>query len=197
MKRLFAFAAAVITALMLTACAVPTKNETTRKNELGKAFSASAHIIIGKLDAQGDIQRFGDGMWSIEFSSPNTLSGVKLSFSEGETEASYKGLEFSVPQSALPVKSMMLNLIAAVDSNARLEELRGEENGDILEISGSLDGGDYVLSVDKDGRLCGFAMPNNELTMTFTDMEVSEPSFPGTSAPEDDTAASTECVAEN
>ena len=185
MKRLFAFVLTIMTAAVLAACSMPAASETTRSNSLSSAFTANAHITLGKLTAEGEIQRFGDGMWAIEFSSPNTLSGVKLSFSEGETTASYKGLEFSVPQSALPVRAMTLNLIAAVDSNARLEELRGEENGDALDIRGTLDGGDYVLSVDKEGHLCGFSMPNNELTMTFTELTVTDSSFrSGEEAPE-------------
>lgn len=111
-------------------------------------------------------------MWDIEFTSPNSLSGVKLSFSEGNVTAEYKGLNFSVPQSALPVKSMMLNLIKAVDENAKLDELKGEEDGDLLRISGSLEGGDYTLTVDKNGAPSKFEMPNNQLTITFTGVTV-------------------------
>ena len=132
-------------------------------------------------------------MWDIEFTSPNSLSGVKLSFSEGNVTAEYKGLNFSVPQSALPVKSMMLNLIKAVDENAKLDELKGEEDGDLLRISGSLEGGDYTLTVDKNGAPSKFEMPNNQLTITFTGVTVMG-EVPETSetAPVEETTAPTE-----
>ena len=132
-------------------------------------------------------------MWDIEFTSPNSLSGVKLSFSEGNVTAEYKGLNFSVPQSALPVKSMMLNLIKAVDENAKLDELNGEEDGDLLRISGSLEGGDYTLTVDKNGAPSKFEMPNNQLTITFTGVTVMG-EVPETSetAPVEETTAPTE-----
>ena len=68
----------------------------------------------------------------------------------------------------------MLNLIMAVDDNAKLEELSGEDSDGMLKVSGSLDGGDYTLTVDKDGLLSGFDMPNNKLTMKFTDMKTAE-----------------------
>ena len=126
-------------------------------------------ISLDRLQAEGTLRRFGDGLWEAEFDTPNTLSGVKLSFSEGNVTASYKGLSFSVPQSALPVKAMMLNLIEAVDENARLEELKGEEKDDTLEISGKLEGGDYVLIVDKEGKLIGFEMSNNKLVITLSE----------------------------
>ena len=135
----------------------------------------------------------GEGVWEIEFSQPNTLSGVKLEFSEVNVLASYKGLSFSVPQSAVPVKAMMLNLIKAVEDNAKLAELSGEESNGMLKISGSLDGGDYTLTVDKDGLLSGFEMPNNKLTMKFSEMKTAEITIEQ-SASETSTETATEAV---
>lgn len=185
MKRLISFAVMILTAVVMVACSSPIKSETSRKNGLNCAFESSVNITIDKLNAEGIMKRFGDGMWDVEFSSPNTLSGVKLVFDSGNVSASYKGLDFSVPQSALPVKAMMLNLIEAVDTNARLEELKGTENDNVLEVSGSLEGGDYIISVGKDGKLISFDMENNKLKIIFSDMkEIS-------SAPEQETTTTT------
>lgn len=175
MKRLVTLLACMIMGIcLITSCSVPLKNSASRKNGLNCAFEADVSVTLDKLQAEGTLHRFGDAMWDIEFTAPNTLSGVKLSFSEGNTEASYKGLSFSVPQSALPVKAMMLNLIEAVDDNARLAELKGEEKDDTLEVSGKLEGGDYIITVDKDGRLLSFEMPNNKLKMLFAELNVTE-----------------------
>ena len=175
MKRIFTFIITFAAAVCLTACAV-TKGggSISRKNCLGLPFSAQVSITIDRLEAEGQLVRYGEGVWEIEFSEPNTLSGVKLEFSEGNVMASYKGLSFSVPQSAVPVKAMMLNLMSAVDSSAAAEELSGEEKDGDLAISGSLDGGDYTLTVDKDGMLSSFEMPNNKLTIRFTEVKTSE-----------------------
>lgn len=186
MKRIFTFVLTMAMMLCLAACAVPTGNDTSRKNGLGCAFSSAVDIVIDRLEASGEIKRYGEGVWEIEFSEPNTLSGVKLEFSEGNVLASYKGLSFSVPQSAVPVKAMMLNLIKAVEDNAQLAELSGEESDGLLKISGSLDGGDYTLTVDKDGLLSGFDMPNNKLTMKFSELKTAEITA------EQETAAETE-----
>lgn len=175
MKRLLAFAVTVITAFVLVSCSAPLKNEISRKNGLDCSFQAMADITIDKLNANGILKRFGDGMWDIEFETPNTLSGVRLEFDGGNVRASYKGLDFSVPQSALPVKSMMLNLIEAVDTNARLETLKGTEDGDKLNVNGTLEGGDYVLCVTKDGRISSFEMENNKLKILFSDIVEIQP----------------------
>lgn len=174
MKRVFTFAIVITLMFCLTACNVPKMSKSSRRNGLGAAFSATADITIDRLTAKGAVKRYGEGVWEIEFSEPNTLSGVKLEFSEGSVVASYKGLSFSVPQSALPVKAMMLNLMKAVDDSAKLEELSGEESDGCLKISGSLDGGDYTMTVDENGNLSGFEMPNNKLIMKFTEMKVAE-----------------------
>lgn len=170
MKRFFAFTLTILTVLCLASCSVPAKNRSSRKNGLNEAFSASVTIVLDKLNAEGTVKRFGDGMWEIEFDSPNTLSGVVLKFSEGNIEASYKGLSFSVPQTAYPVKAAMLNLMDAVDSNARLSELKGEEKDDALVVNGKLKAGEYVLTVDKNGQLSGFSMDSFKLDMRFSDV---------------------------
>ncbi len=170
MRKLFTSVFAVIMVMVLTACAVPAKDTAERRNGLNCAFSAEVSIELDKLNADGRVRRCGDGEWEIEFDTPNTLSGVMLTFSEGNVTASYKGLSFSVPRTALPVKAMMLNLIEAVDSSARLERLSGELKDGMMQVSGSLEGGDYILTVDSEGQLRGFEMPNNLLKMTFTEV---------------------------
>ena len=174
MKRIFTFVLTAAAVISMTACSLSERISASRRNGLGMGFSAEASIVIDRLEAEGTVKRFGEGAWEIEFSAPNTLSGVKLEFSEGNVLASYKGLSFSVPQSAIPVKAMMLNLIKAVEDNAKAEELTGEESDGLLKVKGSLDGGDYMLTVDENGLLNAFEMPNNKLTMRFTDMKTAD-----------------------
>lgn len=174
MKRLFSSVFILFAAFCLTACSVPVSGSSSRENKLGCAFTSAATITLDKLNAEGTISRLGDGEWEAEFDSPNTLSGVKLTFSEGNVGASYKGLEFSVPKSALPVKAMLLQLIEAVDTNAHNEELKGSENEGMFEVSGSLEGGDYTLKIDENGNISSFEMPNNLLYISFSDVRASE-----------------------
>ena len=46
--------------------------------------------------------------------------------------------------------------------------------GIALKLVAALDGGDYTMTVDENGTLSGFEMPNNKLTMKFTEMKVAE-----------------------
>ncbi len=173
MKRLLASVLASISIISAVSCSSPMKSESNRENNLNSPFTAKMSVSLDKMNADGTITRNSDSSWVAEFDSPNTLSGVKLTFEENIVKASYKGLDFSVPKSALPVKAMLTNLIDAVDSLAAEEQLSGSESEGLLNISGSLEGGEYTLSVDKNGYIHTFEMPNNLLKIAFSEVYAS------------------------
>lgn len=194
MKKLLASVLVCICVFFMTACSTPMKSSTKRQNNLNSTFTAKMNVSLDKLNAEGTITRLGDGRWEAEFESPNTLSGVKLVFEENTVKASYKGLDFSVPKSAIPVKAMLLNLIEAVDTSAHETELTGEEKEGLFCMEGSLEGGEYSLSLDSSGNIHTFEMPNNLLKIAFS--EVSASGAPISPAVSETTACTTETTAE-
>lgn len=194
MKKLLASVLVCMCVFFMTACSTPMKSSTKRQNNLNSTFTAKMNVSLDKLNAEGTITRMGDGRWEAEFESPNTLSGVKLVFEENTVKASYKGLDFSVPKSALPVKAMLSNLIEAVDASARETELTGEEKEGLFCMEGSLEGGEYSLALDSNGNIHTFEMPNNLLKIAFS--EVSASGTPVSPAVSETTACTTETTAE-
>lgn len=194
MKKLITFALSSAMILSFTGCKGMTSESGSAENRLDTAFQTQTEITLDEMNASGTLCRFGEGLWEIEFNSPNTLSGVKLEFADGTSTASYKGLSFSVPQSALPVKSMMNNLISVTDELARNEELTGEKENGELRISGNLESGDYILTTDKNGNLKRFEMPNMKLVMEFGEMSEigSQTASESTTSTESTTTAITE-----
>lgn len=133
-------------------------------------FSCKASIAYDDFSAVAQIERYGDGVWSAEFSEPSTLAGVCLDFADGEVTASYKGLSFSVPKDAVPVKALISGLIEVFDSAVKTEEIEGESKDGIITVSGTLSQGDYAISFDeKTGYLVSFEMPGSGLKMVFSD----------------------------
>ena len=193
MKRLLASVFAGVCILSAASCSSPMKSESSRENNLNSPFTAKMSVSLDKMIADGTITRHSDSSWVAEFDSPNTLSGVKLTFEDNIVKASYKGLDFSVPKSALPVKAMLTNLIDAVDSLAVEEELHGSEAEGLLHIEGSLDGGEYSLCVDKDGYIHTFEMPNNLLKIAFSEVSASGATI--SPAASETTACTTEIIA--
>ena len=81
MKRLSAFAVFFVMAFCLVSCAVPVKSSSTsHTNGLDSTFESAVTFTLEKMTAEGTLIRSGSGLWSVEFESPNTLSGVKLDF---------------------------------------------------------------------------------------------------------------------
>ncbi len=171
MKKLLSSVFTFLCVISTTSCSSPVGSQSKCENNLDSPFTAKMSVNLDKLSAEGTITRNGNKCWVAEFESPNTLSGVKLSFEENIVKASYKGLDFSVPKSAIPVKAMLSNLMEAVDSLAAQEQLSGTENEGLLQISGTLEGGDYSLSIDENGNIHTFEMPNNLLKISFSDVE--------------------------
>ena len=171
MKKFFVALISFFALIVITSCNSPLSEKSYRENGLKSGFESDVKISLDKLNVTGRVKRLAENTWEAEFSEPSSLSGVRLEFSEGNVKASYKGLDFSVPQSALPVKSMMLNLISAVEENALKDELNGTEKDGRLEISGTLDSGDYILTVDREGKISTFAMDNNKLFIAFSEVK--------------------------
>ena len=145
--------------MMIGLCACGSKNNVKFEPKLNKAFTVSAQIKYDDQEYQASIKRLGKANWDVEFSSPNTLAGVLLSYRDDNVEASYKGLSF------------ISSLIDVVDTTAELPEISGEEkDGEIL-VEGELEQGKYTLKMDKTGVLIGFSMSNLNLEIIFTDFQ--------------------------
>ena len=155
--------------LVLSLCACGSKSSVKFQTKLGGAFTVNAQIVNGEQESAAVVKRLGMSSWDIEFSSPNTLAGVVLSYRENNVEASYKGLSFSVPKSALPLKAIILTLTDVVDSMSQLDEIECEEKDGSFIYEGENEQGKYVLEMDKNGGLSKFTMKNLNLEITFTD----------------------------
>ena len=155
--------------LVLSLCACGSKSSVKFQPKLGSAFTVNAQIVYGEQESAAVVKRLGMSSWDIEFSSPNTLAGVVLSYRENNVEASYKGLSFSVPKSALPLKAIILTLTDVVDSMSQLDEIECEEKDGSFIYEGENEQGKYVLEMDKNGGLSKFTMKNLNLEITFTD----------------------------
>lgn len=138
-------------------------------HKLNEPFVAMAQIQYGDQEAEASFRRYGKANWDVEFSAPNTLAGVILSYRDNKVDASYKGLSFSVPKTALPVKSIISVFIEVADSIAETDEINAVEKDGVMEIEGEIQQGKYTLKLDKNGGLSEFSMPNLDLKITFSD----------------------------
>lgn len=186
MKKFLSICMISMITIFSVSCTAGKNNSPLTTADIRESFSCNASITYGELQSRSAIKRFGKGMWENEFISPDTVAGVKLVFQNDEVTASYKGLEFSVPKSAMPFQSMLSCLIQAADDIYESDEIICSEKDGVLTYEGKLEQGDYEICFNAEsGFIQSFTMPNMELVIEFSDYSSAEPliSADETSAP--------------
>ena len=166
--------------MLLTGCTAPTQ-ETAFHPKLDSAYAIQAEMEYGEQEhAVLTLTRSGSGQWDAEFSEPNALAGVLLTFDGNAVSASYKGLAFTVPKTALPAKNMLTLTTGILDSFDGLEQLpcTQQEDGTWCS-SGECEGGSYTIIFADSGEPAAMELPNQPLKLTFSGYTVS-------SVPDDD-----------
>lgn len=166
MKRIFASLCMGTVLLGVYGCAMqPTSGNI--ENRMDGAFTAEVTVTTTDNETKGILTRYGSDAWSVTFTEPAALDGVKLDFLDDEVTASYKGLEFSVPQSAQAIKTMLSELMDIVDDMSPTPEIACKQNEDGAICEGEIDEGNYSLTFDKEGIPKKFSLPPYGLTITF------------------------------
>ena len=172
MKKILALLLCGIMLLSLSACNIG-KEKKTAAPDLNKLFSCTADISYGDFKASATMKRLGNSMWDVEFVSPASLAGVKLSYNGEEIKASYKGLTFSIPKDAAPVKGVLSMIFKSIDKSAEKVDMPFKEKDGIKLFSGESDQGDFTISMDKsNGSLVAFEIPSKKLDVKFADYKV-------------------------
>lgn len=168
MKRIFVILISSALFIFCTACQGTSTGAVNPKQMLGESFSSDFILEMDDFTAEGIITKYDSGIWSVYFEMPSEVAGVQLDFSCDKTEASYKGLSFSVPQAALPSKAVISEFIKAADSLSDSEDISGSKKDDLIELEGDIEGEKYVLYLNNDGSPAEFRLDNMGSTLTFS-----------------------------
>ena len=165
-----------LTALCLagTGCGIGGGESGKVQVDLQQPFQVDAKLTVDETQAEASISRYGDQAWDVTFSQPDSLAGVQLAFLDGQVTASYKGLSFSVPQSAMPVKSMLSIFSEVAGELDGQKELDCVKEGDTCVVEGSVEQGSYTLTLDQQGIPLKFEMPNQKFEMQLTNFRQTE-----------------------
>ena len=138
--------------------------------KLNGAYSAEAELEYGAgQTALLTVTRYDKAQWEAAFSAPAALEGVVLQFDGDAVRASYKGLEFSVPRSALPAKNMLVLATEALDLAAEAAPLPCTEQSDgTWSYSGESEAGSYTVTFTADGTPAALDMPAQPFTIRFS-----------------------------
>ena len=156
-----------LTALLLTGCSgVPSLPGKT-VNRMTGCFVSEVTVTTADSETHAVLTRYGTDAWRVCFTDPPALDGVQLDFMDSEIKASYKGLEFSVPQTAQALKTELSELMTVVDSVAPQTELETHSADGLCVYDGELEVGPYSLAFSQDGAPVRFTLPAYGLVIAF------------------------------
>lgn len=128
MKRLFQIIIFGFMICVLTSCAPP-------EPELNDSFDVPLSIT-GTLDCTAELSRTGDAI-TLVLTSPDTLSGLSYTYTNGGLTASYNGLSCITDGGALPDTALPRILYAVVTDIKNAAYLRSDEEGDVFQLQGA------------------------------------------------------------
>ncbi|MBR1528785.1 MAG: hypothetical protein IJ642_05740 [Oscillospiraceae bacterium] len=153
--------------LFSTGCTVIQSVPGKIANPMTGGFTSEVTITDADLESKATLTRYGTDAWCVVFSEPQTLAGVQLDFLDDEVKASYKGLEFSVPQSAQAIRTELEDLMNIIDDMALSPDLDGKTKEDKILCEGAVQDGSYTLTFTQDGIPEEFSLPCYQLKIRF------------------------------
>jgi hypothetical protein len=116
--------------------------------ELDVPFTAEAAVNGEDLSFTANLKRLGTGLWEMEITSPETLRGLKLNYSEDKIASVYDGIITETPIEKVSPEAVFLQLFQAVDNAANLESPDiTEKDGNFL-ISGNIPASAYIIGIN-------------------------------------------------
>ena len=150
-----------VSVIIFTGCNVLKKAAAPKAPNLNAPFSSSIKITLDDgTELCGEMSRFGTGIWEMKLTSPETVAGLTLSYSEEGVKTTLGELEFDIPADKINSAAVFKMIFDAYDSCAALPDptLTESENG--YEYTGEISACDYVLCFDKeDMSLCAISFP--------------------------------------
>lgn len=172
MKKLRIFAVLLAVVLVVGGCGKtsdkPNNNDKKNIENLGGNFTATAALQYGDTVAEAEISKEKTGVFSMCFTSPDTLKGVEVRMEGDEVFIKYGFLSYQLKNEDMPnaaaIKILVNTVFSATGENALLEA-----EGETLVVSGSTSVGEYYLTVDREsGSLLELSVPAEDFKLTFS-----------------------------
>jgi hypothetical protein len=145
------------------------KNAVSGVPELDVPYTAEAAIEGENLSFTANIKRLGTGLWEMEITSPESLRGLKINYSEDKIASIYDGIITETPIEKLPSEAVFLQLFQAADNAANLETPDvTEKDGDYF-LSGQIPASSYEIQIDGTTKQVeGIALPDSGYNCVIT-----------------------------
>lgn len=177
----------VVSAVLFTGCKFIKEKIVPRQPDMDRPFSCSFELTAfgddrdSKMTVSGDMTRYGMGIWEMNVTSPETMNGLNIKYSDGSTTASLGSLTLEIESGKLNDTAMFKRIFDAFDSCAAMHsiELYNSDNSAVYNADS------YSIAFDKETLL--------PTALTFSDgLTVSISSFCDLAEKTDETSSQTQ-----
>ena len=157
MKKLSALFA-VAFAVALTAC-----GKSVAPPRMDSVFSCNASITYGEFTGTAVLSKSESGVWRLDFTSPDSLSGIGAALENGNLTLGYKNFSFGI-SSELPIETVAQTIFNAIDDAAQNAQ-SASGKGELVTVEGETQIGKYIVMLDRSNALVSVDVPSVELSV--------------------------------
>ena len=135
-------------------------------------FECDVQLTYRDMEVSGHLSRYSAGTLSMDFTLPDTLNGMTMTW-DGETiSVKMHGLTFGVDPSTVPESALGRGILDVLDNALRLGG-NGQVSAGQLKTTGESVNGEFELISDPEtGNLLSMTVPSLGITATFSNFTV-------------------------
>ncbi len=166
--------AALISAMLLSGCGGSGGGILEKAPDISVPFGSAVKIQAGELEFEGSVKRYAAGIWQMDITAPDTISGLCIRYDDGSgISAKLDDIAFEVPSESVRDNAVFALIFKAIDCAAASGELPCTDTEDGKVYSGEFSGGTYTLTFDpRTAALTHIEIPYGEISGEFTDFSV-------------------------
>ncbi len=151
--------AAVLCAALFT-CSCGKSRTSAKPEEIPEDFSKSAEITLDDNVYCADFRRGGDNVWECEFTSPETIEGLKITCSGDLCTLDFKDLSYTLDRADVPQYSVVTLVTKTIETLISGKDLSCTENNGTVTERGIVSGEDFTAIIKK-GELSEITVAQN------------------------------------
>lgn len=150
-KKAFLLIFVTVLVFIFTSCS-KLKNAVIDKHpDMSSPFSCSFSISLDEdTEVSGTMSKLGTGIWSMDITSPETMSGLNISYSTEGVKASLGELELQIPKEKINAGAAFELVFSAIDSYAADAAPTLTETEEGLRYIGELSQIGFTMTFDKE-----------------------------------------------
>jgi hypothetical protein len=137
---------------------------------LSGMYTITADVTMDNFKGTISLNRLGSGSWEINFSKPDNINGLNVSYQNGNANINFKGLSLSMNRDDIPMKAIVSNITSVLDKLSTGKDVKYTKSNGKITAKGAIDNSNFeVVMNEKNKSLISLNMKDIGLEATFSD----------------------------